>query len=116
MTTLNMDLAITETAYGKLKHAVDNVARIAEGEPPINERTAFTRHRLEWVPPRKIFTIRTTRSIRTINVQLQEYAKLTGVLYNEMLQWMNKADHLFTGGVNIGPVLIEVPDVSKPKG
>jgi hypothetical protein len=114
MTTLNMDLAIAETAYGKLKHAVDKWVEYQKENRTLMRDSLYEAQ--TWMgASAKNFYDTYNEVDSQVNAQLQEYAKLTGYLNNEMLQWMNKADHLFTGGVNIGPVLFEVPTDPNPK-
>jgi hypothetical protein len=114
MTTLNIDLAIAETAYGKMANFVNNWIKYQENNRTLMRDSLYEAHTWMGASAKNFYD--TYNGIDSqINAQLKEFAALTVVFGNEMLQWRNKADHLFTGGVNIGPVLIEVPTNPNPK-
>jgi hypothetical protein len=118
MTTLNMDLAITETAFGKMANAVKIWADCQE-----NNRTAMRDCLYEgnnWLgASAKNFYDTYNEVDSQINSQLQQYALLTQALYNEMIEWYicsQRLNGVFTGGpVKIGPLTLNLPPIP-PEG
>jgi uncharacterized protein YukE len=117
MTTLNMDLAITETAYGKMASALNKWAECQKQNRQLMRDSLYEAQTWMGSSAKKFYD--TYNKVDSqINAQLQEYAKLTSDLNNEMLQWKNRADHLWTKGdpltINIGPGSLEIPTNPNP--
>jgi len=55
-----------------------------------------------------------------VNAQLQEYAKLTEALYNELIEWATRSSHLSSdatdGKVILGPSSFDPSPSTKPAG
>ena len=118
MTTLNMDLAIAETAFGKMASAVKKWADCQEENRKLMRDSLYEGK--NWMgASAKNFYDTYNEVDSQINAQLQEYAKLTEALYNEMIEWYvcsQRLSGVYTGGpVKIGPITVNMPPIP-PQG
>jgi hypothetical protein len=118
MTTLNMDLAIAETAYGRMASAVKKWAE-CQGENRKLMRDYLYEDQKWLGASAKNFYDTYIEVDSQINAQLFEYAKLTEALYNEMIEWYicsQRLSGVYSGGpIKIGPITVNLPPIP-PEG
>jgi hypothetical protein len=119
MTTLNIDLAIAETAYGKMANFIKKWAEFQKLNRTYMRDSLYEAE--NWMgASAKNFYDTYNEVDSQINAQLQEYAKLTAGFYNEMLEWIKKAEHLSSASgprvTKFGPFTIETPPPPQPLG